>query len=65
VPDGVYEQTEGLGGFNFVTLVEWESSAVPAKHQESGFNPKETFARLGTEADQAIFKEVGGRRDII
>jgi heme-degrading monooxygenase HmoA len=46
VRDGVYEQTEGPGSFNFVTLVEWENSetlevakkTVAAKHLSRGLH---------------------------
>jgi heme-degrading monooxygenase HmoA len=63
VQDFVLEQSAGPGEFNFVTIVEWESSdaienaraAVMAMHKETNFNPQEMFARLGIKADLANY----------
>ena len=51
------------GTFNFVTVVEWDSTeavegakkSVAAKFEGNGFNPREVRARLGIEADVAIY----------
>jgi heme-degrading monooxygenase HmoA len=59
----VFEQSNGPGAFNFVTLAEWESAealenavkSVAANYQASGFNPQQTRARLGIEADVAVY----------
>lgn len=63
--DAIFEQSSGSGAFNFVTLVEWESTsaveaakeAVAAMYEASGFNPQEFLARLGIEADMAFYFE--------
>jgi heme-degrading monooxygenase HmoA len=66
VRDALLEQVAGPGRFNIVTVVEWDSqaaidaarSAVMKAHAESGFNPQETMARLGVEADIANYRAV-------
>lgn len=63
VQDFVLEQSTSQGGFNFVTIVEWESLesvekaklAVAAMHKKMRFNPRKTFARLGIKANRANF----------
>jgi hypothetical protein len=63
VRDMIFEQSSGPGAFNFVTLVEWESAeavegakkTVAAKFEANGFNPQEKRARLGIEADVALY----------
>jgi heme-degrading monooxygenase HmoA len=65
--DAILEQISGPGRFNIVTIVEWESqaaidsarAAVEAARAASGFNAKETMARLGIEPDMANYKHVG------
>lgn len=67
VNDAIFEQTDGPGAINYVTVVEWESAeaieaakkAVTARFEEIGFNPLEFRARLGIDADVAIYVEVG------
>ncbi len=57
----------GPGKFNFVTIVEWSSgafiegakAAVIAMQKETDFDPREMFARLGIEADQANYRLLG------
>ncbi|MEZ4734264.1 MAG: antibiotic biosynthesis monooxygenase family protein [Caldilineaceae bacterium] len=66
IQDLVFEQSDGPGQFNFVTLVVWENRAaleaaravVLAKHRESGFSPSETFERLHIVADVAIYSQI-------
>jgi heme-degrading monooxygenase HmoA len=68
VRHSVFEQSSGPGAFNFVTLAEWESAealegaskSVAARFEASGFNPQEARARLGIEADVAIYLETSG-----
>jgi len=65
VRHAIFEQSSGPGAFNFVTLAEWESvealegasKSVAARFAASGFNPQEVRARLGIEADVAIYLE--------
>jgi heme-degrading monooxygenase HmoA len=65
VRHSIFEQSSGPGAFNFVTLAEWESAealegaskSVAAKFEASGFNPQEVRARLGIDADVAIYLE--------
>jgi heme-degrading monooxygenase HmoA len=66
IQDFVFEQISGVGEFNFVTVVVWKSanalesakSAVMAKHEEIGFNPKELFSRLEIKADLANYSQI-------
>lgn len=66
IQDLVFEQSDGPGQFNFVTLVVWENRAaleaakpaVLAKHRDIGFSPSETFERLKIEADVAIYSQI-------
>jgi len=66
VQDSVLEKTGGPGEFNFVTIAVWESAeaieaareAVAAWHEESGFSPHETFARLGIKADLVNYEQI-------
>ncbi|HXH06570.1 MAG TPA: antibiotic biosynthesis monooxygenase family protein [Vicinamibacterales bacterium] len=59
IQDALLEQIAGPGRFNIVTIAEWESEeaieasrgVVARAHEEAGFNPRETIARLGIEAD--------------
>jgi|SRR5688572_14449959 len=68
IRDAILEQVAGPGKFNIVTIAEWESqSAIDAArevvskaHAESGFNPQETMARLGIEADIANYMPIDG-----
>lgn len=68
VRDLLLEQVAGPGRFNLVTIAEWDSQqaidaarAVVAKaHSEAGFNPQETMARLGIEADIANYQAIDG-----
>lgn len=64
--DFVLEQVTEPGEFNFVTVVEWDSSdslenakaaAIP-KYKEMNINPQETFARLGVKADLADYRRI-------
>ena len=63
IGNALFEQSSGPGVFNVVTMVEWESAeaieraakAVTARF--AGFNPQATRARLGIEADVAIYLE--------
>ena len=67
IRDALLEQIGGPGRFNIVTVAEWESqeaidaarAAVAKSHAEIGFNPQETMARLGIEADIANYKPIG------
>lgn len=64
--DFVLEQSAGLGEFNFVTMVEWDSvesienakAAVMARQKEMNFNPPEMFARLGIKADLGNYRQI-------
>lgn len=66
VQDLLLEQSSGPGEFNFVTIVEWDSStsienakaAVMAMHKETNFAPQEMFARLGISADRANYRGI-------
>lgn len=66
VRDALLEQVAGPGRFNIVTIAEWESqeavdaarAAVAKAHAESGFNPQETMARLGVDADIANYRPI-------
>lgn len=68
VQDHLLQQFAGPGEFNFVTIAEWEGeqyiegakSAVMAMHEQSGFNPKEMFQRLGIRADLGNYTEISG-----
>jgi putative NADH-flavin reductase/heme-degrading monooxygenase HmoA len=65
VQDAIFEQVGGPGSFNLITLVEWESAeaieaakkAAAARYAETGFNPQEFVARLGIEADLAVYSQ--------
>ncbi|WKE64046.1 antibiotic biosynthesis monooxygenase [Gallaecimonas kandeliae] len=67
IRDALLEQVAGPGRFNIVTIAEWESQGaidaaraeVAKVHTESGFNPQETLARLGIEADIANYQALG------
>ncbi len=67
VRDSILEQISGPGRFNIVTVAEWQSqaaidaarAAVSKAQAESGFDPRETIARLGIEADIANYASVG------
>lgn len=64
--DYVLEQFSGPGEFNFVTIVEWDSTrsienakeAVMTMYKKANFNPQEMFARLGIKADLANYRQV-------
>ncbi|MGQ4878621.1 antibiotic biosynthesis monooxygenase family protein [Billgrantia sp. LNSP4103-1] len=64
IRDSLLEQVAGPGRFNIVTIAEWESQeaidtarmAINKAHRESGFDPQETMARLGIEADMANYQ---------
>ncbi len=66
VQDFIFEQADGPGEFNFVTLVAWENTeamgaarqAVAAKHAEIGFRPAELFERLGIKADLGNYTQL-------
>jgi heme-degrading monooxygenase HmoA len=66
VQDLLLEQSSGPGEFNFLTLVEWDSSisieyataAVVAMQREAKFAPQEMFARLGIRADLANYHRI-------
>ncbi|WP_172300393.1 antibiotic biosynthesis monooxygenase [Pseudoruegeria sp. HB172150] len=66
VRDVVYEQYAGPGAFNLITLVEWADQAaidgavkrVKAAQDASGFDPRETMARLGITGDIAFYREL-------
>ncbi|TJW06865.1 MAG: antibiotic biosynthesis monooxygenase [Mesorhizobium sp.] len=68
VQDFLLEQYSGLGEFNLVTIVEWESQAavdkvvpiIKAAHERIAFNPQETIARLGVRADIANYQRIPG-----
>ena len=72
VEDAIYEQLGGPGAFNFVTLVAWESAeaaeaaknAVSARFEAKGFNPQQFRARLGIEADAALYQQIPPRDEI-
>ncbi|MFQ3786327.1 antibiotic biosynthesis monooxygenase family protein [Halomonas sp. A29] len=66
IRDSLLEQVGGSGRFNIVTIAEWESQeaidaarmAVTQAHRENGFDPQETMARLGIEADIANYQPI-------
>ncbi|MGR4069625.1 antibiotic biosynthesis monooxygenase [Halomonas sp. LR3S48] len=66
ITDSILEQVAGSGRFNIVTIAEWESQeaidaarmAVTKAHRENGFDPQETMARLGIEADIANYQPI-------
>jgi heme-degrading monooxygenase HmoA len=66
VEDLVLQQTEGPGEFNVVTIVVWRDSAalasakvaVTQRHRNIGFDPRETVARLGIDADIGIYERL-------
>ncbi|MGP9800601.1 antibiotic biosynthesis monooxygenase family protein [Rheinheimera sp. NSM] len=66
VQDSVLEQTSGPGQYNIVTIAQWQSQAaidaakiaVQAEHAQSGFNPQQTMARLGVQADIANYAKL-------
>ncbi|HEY9641026.1 MAG TPA: antibiotic biosynthesis monooxygenase [Coleofasciculaceae cyanobacterium] len=66
IKDFVFEQSSGVGEFNFVTVVVWESvdaleaakPVVKAQHEKMGFNPKEMIDRLKIEADVANYSQI-------
>ncbi|RUO31883.1 antibiotic biosynthesis monooxygenase [Aliidiomarina sedimenti] len=66
IRDTLLEQVAGPGQFNIVTIAEWENqqsidaarNVVVQAHAESGFNPQETMARLGIEADIANYRRI-------
>lgn len=66
VQDYILEQTDGPGAFNVVTIAIWDNAeaieaarkAVMARHEAMGFNPQETFARLGVKADLATYRQL-------
>lgn len=68
--DFLLERPGDDGATIVVTMVEWDSQEtvdrvvpiVQAAHREMGFNPKETVARLGIEAELGIYRPIG-RRD--
>ncbi len=66
IGDFVFEKTDEVGEFNFVTVVVWESidaleaakSVVKAQNEKIGFNPKEMIDRLRIEADLANYSQI-------
>lgn len=70
VQDFLLEQSGGPGEFNFVTLVEWESSdaisdartEVEAMHKRWDFDPKEQFSSRDITADIGTYALIGGTR---
>ena len=66
VGDLLLERAAGPGRFNIVTLVTWEDSAaieqvravMEAKRKETGFDPSELMARLGIDADMAVYADI-------
>ena len=67
IRDTLLEQAAGPGRFNIVTIAQWQSqeaidaarAAVAKAHAKSGFNPAETLARLGIDADIANYRPLG------
>lgn len=67
VRDAILEQTAGPGEFNFVTIVEWISTAsmepareaVAALHARMNFDAREMIARLGIRADLGNYQPAG------
>lgn len=70
VRDFLLEQSSGPGEFNFVTMVEWESSdaindaraAVEDMHERWDFDPKALFSSRDITADIATYALIGGTR---
>ncbi len=66
VRDAILEQSSGPGEFNFVTIVEWETSdaiegarrAVAAQHQKMNFDAQAMISGLGIRADIANYERV-------
>ncbi|NIC04854.1 antibiotic biosynthesis monooxygenase family protein [Billgrantia bachuensis] len=66
IRDSLLEQVAGSGRFNIVTIAEWENQeaidaarlAVTKAHREKGFDPQESMARLGIEADIANYQPI-------
>jgi heme-degrading monooxygenase HmoA len=66
VQAAVFERADGQSPFNFVSKVEWESAdaiegakkAVNARLEGAGLNVPEMRARMGVEADTAIYAEI-------
>ncbi len=66
IHDVLLEQVAGPGRFNIVTIAQWESqeaidaarTVVMEAHAKSGFNPQDTMARLGVEADIANYRPI-------
>jgi heme-degrading monooxygenase HmoA len=66
VRDDVFEQYDGSGRFNLMTLVEWASReavegaihAVEAARKAEGFDPRPLMARLGISADMALYRSI-------
>ncbi|MBA3424486.1 MAG: antibiotic biosynthesis monooxygenase [Rubrobacteraceae bacterium] len=66
IEDSILEKMDGPGDFNLVTIVVWwdaeaiaaAKEAVTARHQETGFDPRETFDRLGVQADLVNYRQI-------
>ena len=66
VRDSVLEKTGGPDEFNLVTIAVWHDAeaieaakeAVISRHEEIGFSPHETFARLGIKADLVNYRQL-------
>lgn len=64
--DFVFEQFEGPGKFNVVTIVEWDGAesmekakaAIAARYKEMNFNPQEFLERSGIKADIGSYKRI-------
>jgi heme-degrading monooxygenase HmoA len=69
VQDFLLERPGGNDATIVVTMVEWDSQetvdrvvpVVKAAHREMGFNPKETIARLGVEAEFGVYQAIERR----
>jgi heme-degrading monooxygenase HmoA len=65
VEDFLLQQTLASGELNVVTIVIWENrqvfdsvkSTVQQRYTKMNYNPAETLARLGIEADMADYTE--------
>jgi heme-degrading monooxygenase HmoA len=64
VDEAVYEQTDGPGRFNVITMVTWQSAQamesakkVMAERQaRDGFRPNEFLEKLGVSGDIGIYR---------
>ena len=64
VQERLYEQTEGPGKFNVVTVVEWQDAQrmeaakklMAERQARDGFRPNEFLGKLGVTGDIGIYR---------